>query len=141
MIIQRDSRDMHEIADGQAELICTSPPYWGSQSDADLLQPRKNQQDYQRVVKDLRQYAESLKPVYEEIVRILKPGKALIFQIKDLRYGPFSVPLSDWHSELLHRLGLRLLGNIHWIPQVLNPERHPGFLRKPKRQNWRPLDP
>ena len=141
MIIQRDSRDMHEIADGQAELICTSPPYWGSQSEADLLQPRKNQQDYQRVVKDLRQYAESLKPVYEEMVRILKPGKALIFQIKDLRYGPFSVPLSDWHSELLHRLGLRLLGNIHWIPQVLNPERRPGFLRKPKRQNWRPLDP
>ena len=92
MIIQRDSRDMHEIADGQAELICTSPPYWGSQSETDLLQPRKNQQDYQRVVKDLRQYAESLKPVYEEIVRILKPGKALIFQIKDLRYGPFSVP-------------------------------------------------
>ena len=40
MIIQRDSRDMHEIADGQAELICTSP-YWGSQSEADLLQPRK----------------------------------------------------------------------------------------------------
>ena len=117
MIIQRDSRDMHEIEDGQAELICTSPPYWGSQSEADLLQPRKNQQDYQRVVKDLRQYAESLKPVYEEIVRILKPGKALIFQIKDLRYGPFLVPLSDWHSELLHRLGLRLLGDIHWIPR------------------------
>ena len=43
MIIQRDSRDMHEIADEQAELICTSPPYWGSQSEADLLQPRKNQ--------------------------------------------------------------------------------------------------
>ena len=43
---------MHEISDGQAELICTSPPYWGIQSEADLLQPRKNQQDYQRVMKD-----------------------------------------------------------------------------------------
>ena len=141
MIIHRDSKNMHEIADGQAELICTSPPYWGAESETDLLEPRKNQKDYRRVTSDLRKYAASLKPVYQEMVRILKPGKALIFQIKDMRFGPFCVPLSDWHTELLHQSGLRLLGKILWIPKALNPERRPGFLRKPMRQNWRPLDP
>ena len=141
MIIHRNSEDMHEIADGEAELICTSPPYWGPESEDDLLQPRKNQQNYTKVGEELQAYAKSLKPIYEEMRRILHPQGAVIFQIKDLRYGSFSIPLSDWHSKLLHELGLRLLGKIHWIPKVLNPERRPGFLRKPKRSNWRPLDP
>ena len=141
MIIHRNSEDMHEIADGQVELICTSPPYWGHESEEDLLQPRKEQNDYARVSGELRKYAETLKPIYHEMIRILHPKGALIFQIKDLRYGAYSIPLSDWHSELLHELGLRLLGKILWIPKVLNPQRRPGFLRKPKRKNWRPLDP
>lgn len=141
MIIHRNSEDMHEIADGQAELICTSPPYWGPDSEEDLLLPRNLQQDYDRVSEQLLNFAEKLKPVYREMGRILHPGGALIFQIKDLRYGPFSVPLSDWHSRLLHETGLRLLGRINWIPTVMNPQRRPGFLRKPGRGNWRPMDP
>ncbi|MDP7560563.1 MAG: DNA methyltransferase, partial [Planctomycetota bacterium] len=106
MIIHRNSEDMHEIADGEAELICTSPPYWGLESEDDLLQPRKNQQNYTKVGEELQAYAKSLKPIYEEMRRILHPQGAVIFQIKDLRYGSFSIPLSDWHSKLLHEIGL-----------------------------------
>ena len=141
MIIHRSSENMKEIENGQIEMICTSPPYWGPDCEQDLLLPRPEQQDYDGVSAKIRSYAEALLPIYREMQRILHPNGVVVLQIKDLRYGPFSIPLSDWHSAILHNIGLRLLGRVNWIPVPVPPERRPGFLQGPKRGNWRPLDP
>ena len=140
VIIHRSSEDMHEILDGKAELLCTSPPYWGMKSQEDLILPRNKQNDLEKVSEELKEYTETLKPIYHEMIRILHPLGALIFQIKDIRYGGFSIPLSHWHCELLHSAGFRLLGKINWMPKVYNPQNYPAFFKNPKRANWHPLD-
>ncbi len=132
---------MSEVASGAAHLVFTSPPYWGPESEAALQAPRKQQVAWEAVGAQLRAFTESLKPVVQEVSRILAPQGAVVWQIKDLRFGEALIPLSDWHSALLQAQGLRLMGRLAWLPVRVRPQLLPTFLRHPERSRWHPLDP
>ncbi|MGA1600385.1 MAG: DNA-methyltransferase [bacterium] len=140
-IIPRSSEDMREVPDASAQLVLTSPPYWGPESEAALHAPRKAQLAEAEVQAQLREFTRSLAPVVEEVCRVLSPHGSVVWQVKDLRFGGALIPLSDWHSALLQAAGLSLLGRVGWLAARVRPEVLPGFSRAAERSKWHPLDP
>jgi site-specific DNA-methyltransferase (adenine-specific) len=85
-------------------------------------------------------YALTLRPVYVEIARVLRPGGALVLQTKDLRFGDFLVPLASVHRDLVEDTGLGLVTRVLW--QKFRSRRAPSeaFRRRQAVGNFRTDD-
>ena len=114
---------MDALADGEADLIVTSPPYYPSELEPLLHAPRREQQELERVRATVVRYALSLRPVFAECARVLRSGGVLIVQTKDLRYRGFLVGLAHVHRDLAEGCGFALVTRLYWR-RTREPRRH-----------------
>jgi len=110
-VIRGDSRDMSDIPSDSIGLIVTSPPYWNKadygKGDANL----GNQPIYTEFISTLR-------PVFEETVRVLMPGRKLCVITANVNqhteYGLLTFPIAADIVHLLREIGLLLINEIVW---------------------------
>ena len=140
-IIHGNSENMSEISDGAVDLVFGSPPYWGQDAEQALHAPRTEQKNWEVVRSQVLNYALSLGKVWQEVERILSPKGTVVWQIKDIRYGKWLIPLVHQHRQGLENTGLRWITQVQWLSSMVRPKLKPSFLRKPKRGNWHVLDP
>lgn len=130
MVIHGNGARMDLLGDGEADLVLTSPPYFSKETEAKLKLPRALQKDIHAVENELFAFASSLRPVFSEIYRVLKAGRALIVQSKDIRFGEFLIPLSDQHLNIAMSCGFHLVCRFNWVPHQFHISRRPLFLSK-----------
>ena len=99
---QKDSRTMQEIHDNTVSLIITSPPYnvnkaYGEYGDNSGLDD----------------YLQYLDEVWQECLRILRPGGRLCINIANIGRAPF-IPLEAYIAERCIALGFFMRGQIIW---------------------------
>ncbi len=111
-IFEADSRRMPELADASVDLVVTSPPYWHLKDYGVPGQIGYGQ--------SLHEYLRDLYRVWEEVFRVLRPGRRLCINIGDQFararvYGRYKViPL---HAEIIaqaEQIGFDYLGAIIW---------------------------
>jgi DNA modification methylase len=121
---------MDLLGDSQVDLAITSPPYFSEDMEATLRVRRREQKDWQGLTRDLYAFAGQLRPVFVEIYRVLKPGRALVVQSKDIRFGEVLIPLSDQHLAMAQSCGFLLLSRFRWVPAQAHPRRRPTFVKQ-----------
>lgn len=114
---------MDALADGAADLILTSPPYYPPDVEPLLRAPRTAQRELEHVRAAVVRYALSFRPVFVECARVLRPGGVLIVQTKDLRYGGALVSLAHVHRDLAEGCGFALVTRLFWR-RTRDPLRH-----------------
>jgi DNA modification methylase len=139
-VIHGNGSRMDLLADGQADLVFTSPPYFSDATFEVLAVPKAEQTDLKNVENDILSFARTLRPVFEEIYRVLKPGRALVVQTKDVRYGNFLIPLSDAHLSVATSCGFHLVTRVFWAPSKFAAKRLPTFLKSRKVGQFRSFD-
>jgi DNA modification methylase len=111
-IIIGDSRSMAEVEDEAIDLVVTSPPYWHIKDYGVPGQIGYGQ--------SLHEYLRDLYYVWQECLRVLRPGSRLCLNIGDqfaraAVYGRYKViPL---HAEFIaqgERIGFDFMGSVIW---------------------------
>jgi len=131
---------MNLLASNSVDLVLTSPPYF-SQKTYEALKlndPALNR--FADIENDVLKYARSLRPVFEEIARVLKKSHPLIIQTKDVRYSGFLIPLTDAHISVARTCGFHLVSRIHWSPSKFQAKRIPRFLKTKSVGDFRTFD-
>ena len=139
-VYESSAANMDMIRDNEVNLILTSPPYFSRDTEELLKQSISKQVHLDKVQNGITSFAMTLRPVFKEIARVLRPGGALVIQTKDIRYGGFLMPLADTHCELALQMGLRLVSRVHWLPTPGNNKRRPGFSQSPRKGTFRTHD-
>jgi DNA modification methylase len=129
-VLHGNGARMDLLGDSEADLVLTSPPYFSKETEAKLKLPRAQQKDIHTVENEFFAFASSLRPVFSEIYRVLKVGRALIIQSKDIRFGEFLIPLSDQHLSIAMSCGFHLVCRFNWVPHQSHISRRPLFLSK-----------
>jgi len=114
---------MDALATGEADLVLTSPPYYPSELEPLLRAPRRAQLDLDHVRATVVRFALSLRPVFLECARVLRPDGALVVQTKDLRYGGRLIGLAHVHREVAESCGFQLVTRLFWR-RTRDPLRH-----------------
>ncbi len=115
VLVHGDGAFLHLLADRSADMVLTSPPYFDEDKTGPLLEERVYRQTQTPVVRQqLAEFAQSLVPVFNEAVRVLRPGGVLALQTKDIRYGGFLLSLAETHRQLIEARGLCLLTRVGW---------------------------
>ena len=131
---------MDVLSDDQVDLVITSPPYFSEITQARLEQPRSEQKQIREVENELYAFAGGLRPVFKEIYRVIKPGRALVIQSKDIRYGDCLIPLSDQHLSVAVSCGFQLVTRFNWVPIFSHIRRRPQFLTQKRVGQFRVED-
>lgn len=132
---------MDAISTGEADLVFAGPPYFSDETEQFLIKPLSEQTEFEVVYDLLRRDTDALENCYQDISRILKPGRALAIQIKDIKYGDFYIPISDWHLDLAIKSGLRLVTEFAWLPMMGRAQTgSKAFERKKKVRTFRALE-
>lgn len=139
-VYQGNSARMDLLRDGEADMVFSSPPYFSSHTESLLRLRVAEQNDPVEVQRQITEYALTLRPVFEESRRILRPGGALVLQTKDIRYGKFLLPLADTHCEMFLNSGLFLVTRVQWLATPGPRKRLPGFVKRPLRGAYRASD-
>jgi len=129
-VLHGNGARMDLLGESEADLVLTSPPYFSKETEAKLKLPRAQQKDIHAVENELFAFASNLRPVFSEIYRVLKVGRALIIQSKDIRFGEFLIPLSDQHLSIAMSCGFHLVCRFNWVPHQSHISRRPLFLSK-----------
>lgn len=140
VVHEANSARMWHVNDDEAAMVFTSPPYFSEATEEQLRRPLREQREPEPIWRELTVFAASLRPNFEEIARVLRPGGILVLQTKDIRYGEFLLPLAGIHGELALNSGLNLRTRIDWLASGLNPARRPAFLKQPEIGNFRAMD-
>ncbi|MDA9260912.1 site-specific DNA-methyltransferase [Puniceicoccaceae bacterium] len=130
-LIYGDGSSMEIIRNGEVDLVMTSPPYFDLETEGYLKLPRREQTEISMVRERITSFALSIRPVYEEIRRILRPGGILAIQVKDVNYGGFLFPVSSIHREMAESTGLLMLTRTFWHKYGRRSDAT-KFLRNPK---------
>jgi len=98
-LILGSAENMKELPDNSVQLMITSPPYNVSKEyDADL---------------SLQEYLQMLENSFAETYRVLVNGGRACINIANLGRKPY-IPLSDYISKLMIRIGFNMRGEIIW---------------------------
>lgn len=112
LLIQGDSRSMHDVSDSSVHLVVTSPPYWQLKDYGS-----ENQIGFHS---DFHSYIDDLNQVWSECYRVLHDGCRMCVNIGDqfarsVYYGRYKV--ISIQSEIIHfceMLGFDYMGTIIW---------------------------
>lgn len=113
-IFYGDASNMDTIRSAEVDLIMTGPPYFSSATEKLLEKPVSEQNEIERVRKELTAFAMSLRPVYAEMGRILKSDGVIVLQIKDIRYARILISISELHRQMLESIGFNLITRTYW---------------------------
>ena len=127
-VLHGNGSRMDLLGAGQADLVLTSPPYFSNETESKLKLPRSQQKDVRKIENELFAFTAGLRPVFDEVHRVLKEGRALVIQSKDIRYGDFLIPLSDQHLSVAMSCGFHLVCRFNWVPHQSHISRRPLFL-------------
>lgn len=94
----------HELTDNSVQLVVTSPPY----------NLNKEYEKRVGVVVGLQVYINALAPILFEIVRVLKPGGSLCWQVGNFVHDGGVFPLDIAFDEVWRNRGLKLRNRIIW---------------------------
>ncbi|HEU4677917.1 MAG TPA: site-specific DNA-methyltransferase [Terrimicrobiaceae bacterium] len=109
---QGDSRtDLEDVPDGSLGLAVTSPPYWNK---ADYGKGKANLGN----IDSYPSFIRSLKPVFEEVFRLLAPGRKFAVNTANVNqhtdHGLLTFPLATDIVVLLREIGFVLVNEIIW---------------------------
>ncbi len=106
-----DSRNLSWLKAGAVDLVVTSPPYWDKAAYGDDAANLGNRRGY-------LEFVESLRPVFAECLRVLKPGRKLCIVTANVNQhtdeGLLSFPLSADLTLMLRDLGYVMINEIIW---------------------------
>ena len=122
-VIWASSADMKEVRDGAVALVLTSPPYWPEHLTERLTSGGIKAGEFDDICADIQRYAYSLRPVFQEIDRILKPSGTCVIQTRDIRIAGALVNVESIHRELCESVGLKLVARHYWRPQFTKKNR------------------
>ena len=108
---------MFELADASVALVLTSPPYFPPAIDPLLMQGPPVDADLVALGDQVSNFAWSLRPVFDECVRVLAPGARLVMQTRDVRLRHVRVPVELIHRSLAEAAGLQLYARHAWRSQ------------------------
>jgi DNA modification methylase len=91
---------LQRLPDGFAQLLITSPPY-----NIGKLYETRN---------ELERYLAVLRPILEQLVRVLSPRGSLCWQVGNYVEASEVFPLDIWFYPIFKRLGLQLRNRIIW---------------------------
>jgi hypothetical protein len=142
-VFHTSSAEMTEVGDGAAALVLTGPPYFSAASEALLSSafPLETAGSPERIANDILRFAWSLRPVFEETSRILKPGGWAVLQTRDVRIGPRLVQVEAIHRSLLESAGLHLYARYFWRPVFTTAARRRMRVSLGRRYGPLPFDP
>ena len=129
-VLHGNGARMDLLGNCEADLVLTSPPYFSKETEAKLTLPRAQQKDIDAIENEMFAFASSLRSVFTEMHRVLKAGRALIIQSKDIRFGEFLIPLSDQHLSIAMSCGFHLVCRFNWVPHQSHIRRRQLFLSK-----------
>lgn len=122
-ILVGDNREaLKQLESESVDLSVSSPPYW------DILN-QKRTADYKEIrqysdsetdignIADYEKYLESLRQVYAEVYRVLKPNKRCVINVMDLRKKDKFFPLHMDVSRILTEVGFELEDFLIWDRQ------------------------
>jgi len=112
-IMTGDSSTMPHIADGEAPLVLTSPPYFPVSLDAVLSEPVARQTKCDLVAEEVESFQNSLWPVLQECARISCVGGILCMISADVGYGGQLHSVTGRLREGAERAGYRLFTRAH----------------------------
>lgn len=115
-IEQGDGSRMSALADGQAHLVLTSPPYFALSMEEQLNAGLEPGADLDTLEADTIAFAWGLRAVWAECTRVLAPDARLVVQVRDVRLRERLVAVECVHRQMLGSLGWHLLARHAWRP-------------------------
>lgn len=112
-VMTGDSRSMPHIADGEAQLVLTGPPYFPVSLNQILSEPVARQAQQDLVAGEISAFQKSLWPVLKECKRISCPGGILCMISADVGYGGQLHSVTGRLREGAERIGYRLFTRVH----------------------------
>jgi len=135
-----DSAEMSLVRSEEADLVFVDPPYFSDRTERLLCRPVASQTKPTVVLDQLKEFAAELRGVFQECVRTLKPGRALVLKTSDIRYGGKLLPLADTHRRMFEELDLELVDRLQWTSLFRSNRQRPQFLRSPRVGRFRSAD-
>jgi DNA modification methylase len=106
-----DSRNLKFVDDNSVDLVITSPPYWDKANYGGNGSNLGNEGNYKKFFLDIA-------PVFEECMRVLKPGRKLCLVTANVNqhtnHGLLTFPLSTDFANLLRELGFVMINELIW---------------------------
>ena len=110
-VVHGDSRKLDFIADNSVGIVVTSPPYWNKANYGKNRVNVGNEAIYPR-------FFESIRPVFAECFRVLKPGRKLCLVTANVNqhteHGLLTFPLAADFLNLLREIGFVVVNEIVW---------------------------
>lgn len=111
LAVRGDSRNLSFIEDNSVGLVVTSPPYWNK---ADYGTGESNLGN----IESYGAFLESIRPVFEECFRTLKPGRKMCVVTANVNqhtdHGLLTFPLATDFAVLLRNIGFVMVNEIIW---------------------------
>lgn len=132
---------MAEVASGAAALVLTSPPYFPDEIEARLRKGSLPASEVDGFERRIRDFAISLRPVFEECARVLHQDGAIVIQTRDVRLDDRLVAVEGIHRTLVEALGFVLYARYVWRPKHTTLPRSRQLRAARARGAPRPFDP
>ncbi len=113
-MVQGDCQFMPLLRSTEVDLVVTSPPYFPLSAEPQLYAASQPSHLAESMRDQLLKHADSFKPQYREIDRVLAPHGVLILQLKDIGFAGAFVRIVDRHASLVEHLGWRLVNRVWW---------------------------
>lgn len=139
-LILGDAADMACVADGEAALVVTSPPYFPPGEEAAFAAPRRCQSDVAGTWSRIESFARCLAPAFREMARVVGKSGLCCIETKDVTFGDFRLPLAALHAALARDAGLWVRSSLLVRCSGIKPAHLPNFVRRPVPGTFRALD-
>ena len=113
-LIYGNASNMDILRNEEVDLVLAGPPYWPPEIEPLLRVPIAEQDKLEDVRQEVISYGLKLRPVFQEIERVLKPGGTLVVHTRDVRYANVLIGLTDTHRNLVESAGINLFSRIYW---------------------------
>lgn len=124
-VVYGSSSNMAILRNKEVNLVVTNPPYYPKDLGGEFKKDLSEQLRYDIIKEQVTEFALSLRPIYNEISRVVADGGYVCLQISDLSYGGFLISLSHLHIQMLESCGFKLLHRFYCKGSYGDQYRHP----------------